>query len=412
LISTRSIGKVNIIIKLGEWNLQNLFPSRYRTFALVNSLNILALTSWYPSDADPFLGNFVKRHCEAIATVHKVWVIFVASIDDVSNERIEKKVSGNLTEIIVYQKSSSKGWIKYLQKRKLVLRLCRDLEVDFDLLHAHTLFPLAPLFDHVSKKLHIPWMFSEHWSGFHEEFRPRVNPLKWKWIMDSAKSATMGFPVSESLAKAVSEVLPDTEMRCVANVVEDVFFQMRKSDQVNVPFRFLHVSTLVEEYKNFRGTLEAFSELHKSGEPFELVVISDGDASNAKAWTEELNLSEHIVFKGPQSPAQIAEMMAESDALVLFSNTENQPCVVLEALSSGLPVIASAVGDIPNLVTNDRGFLVPPKNVQVLAETLIRMVKSPSQFDRIKVAEGTHEKFSKEAIALAYSNAYEEVLKR
>lgn len=374
-------------------------------------LNILALSSWYPSDKDPFLGNFVKRHCEAISTAHNVWVIFVASVDEKSKERIEKTKSGNLTEIIVYQEAGKNDVLKYFLKRKTIIQLVKELPVEFDLLHAHVIFPLAPIFSFVAKKLNIPWVFSEHWSGFHEEFKPPVNPLKWRWVMNAAKTARIGFPVSENLASSIKKVIPQLGLICIPNVVEDVFFQppdeIEKKDQVH----FLHVSTLVEEYKNMRGTLAAFAKLKKAGYRFRFLIVSDGDFSEAKKWTREFNLSDRVDFKGPLSAEEIAAEMSTADALILFSNTENQPCVVLESLSMGLPIIASKVGDIPNLVSSDKGFLAPPGDVDALCQILIKFVESPSNFTRSIVSSGARDKFSKEAVARMYSEAYAEVLK-
>ena len=382
------------------------------TFDFVKSLNVLALSSWYPSDTDPFLGNFVRRHCEAISTLHNVWVIFVADVDKKSKERIEKTKSGNLTEIIIYQVARRNSIAKFFLKRKTMLGMVEDLGIDFDIIHAHAIFPLAPIFSFLSKKLDIPWVFSEHWSGFHEEFRPTINSLKWKWVMNAAKTAKMGFPVSENLAAAVGNVFTNLELRCVPNVVEDVFFESIQTRQRNSQVQFLHVSTLDEKYKNMRGTLEAFSKLKNAGYDFHFLIVSDGDFSGAKKWITEFDLADRVELKGPLSPKQIANEMAFSDALVLFSNTENQPCVVLESLSLGLPVIASMVGDIPNLVSHDKGFLMPAGNVEALHESLTKFIENRSNFSRTEVAKGTRERFSKEAIARMYSDAYTEILGR
>lgn len=339
-------------------------------------------------------------------------MIFIASVDERSEERIEKTQSGNLTEIIIYQKTGRNDWVKYQRKRKTLLQFAREVGVEFDIIHGHVLFPSAPLFSFVSKKLGVPWVFSEHWSGFHEEFRPTINSLKWRWIMDAAKTAKMGFPVSENLATAIGNVLPKSKLRCVPNVVEDVFFESIQTRQRNSQVQFLHVSTLDEKYKNMRGTLEAFSKLKNAGYDFHFLIVSDGDFSGAKKWINEFDLTDRVELKGPLSPKQIANEMAGSDALVLFSNTENQPCVVLESLSLGLPVIASTVGDIPNLVSHDKGFLVPAGNVEALHESLTKLIENRSNFKRAEVAKGTRERFSKEAIARMYSDAYTEILGR
>ncbi len=230
--------------------------------------------------------------------------------------------------------------------------------------------------------------------------------------MDAAKTAKMGFPVSENLSASVQKVFPNLKLRCVPNVVEDVFFDSPQNHEQQEQVRFLHVSTLVEVYKNMRGTLEAFSKLKKAGFDFRFLIVSDGDFSDAKKWTKEFDLMDRVDFKGPLSSEEIANEMAAADALVLFSNTENQPCVVLESLSMGLPVIASTVGDIPNLVSDGKGYLAPPGNVNALHESLTKFIENRSQFSRSEVAKGTLDRFSKEAVARMYSEAYSKILNR
>ncbi|MEM9051669.1 MAG: glycosyltransferase [Bacteroidota bacterium] len=373
-------------------------------------LNILAPASWYPSKVDPFVGNFVKRHCEAIATIHNVWVVFVASVETKSEERIEKSSLGNLTEIIIYQKPTNNDIFANFKKRKAVFEVIRDLDVKFDLIHAHFIFPLAPMFEYFSEKLGIPWVFTEHWSGFHKKFRPKTKHLKWKWVMNAGKSARMSFPVSENLRDAMKIEFPDQEMILVPNVVEDVFFSSEKKESSDQTSRFLHVSNLVEEFKNLRGTLEALAILRREGIDFQFQIITDGDASQAKKWVEDLGLTDRVTFKGSADTGQIAEAMTTSDALILFSNTENQPCVVLESLAVGLPVIASSVGDIPNLVTEKSGLISLPGDVNQLAENLKLFISRKESYEAKEVSLGALESFSKEAVGQKYSEAYAKIL--
>jgi glycosyltransferase involved in cell wall biosynthesis len=172
------------------------------------------------------------------------------------------------------------------------------------------------------------------------------------------------------------------------------------------------VSTLDERHKNIRGTLEAFARLKEARIDFEFVIITDGDRRLAVETAEGLGLEDRIRIEGPASPEEIAREMAISDALILFSNTENQPCVILESLAVGLPVIASTVGDIPNLVTHNRGILVEPGNVEDLAEGLLKFANGEVGFRRELVAEGVYETFSFEAVCKRYTAHYEEVLGR
>jgi len=372
----------------------------------VKPLNILALATWYPSKKDRFIGNFVKRHCEAIATVHNVWVIFVADIARKSEERIEKISNGSLTEIIIYRTKPANDVLGNFRNKRVVLQAIEDLDVNFDLLHAHFVFPFAPMFKYISQKMKIPWVFTEHWSGFHKRFRPNTKYIKWKWIMNAAKSASISFPVSENLKEAMKIEFPDQEMICIPNVVEDIFFETKRKELSSASNHFLHVSNLVEEFKNLRGTLQAFSLLQMEKLSFHLQIITDGDSSKVRKWVDELGLVSRVSFVGPFSSSEIATAMSCADALVLFSNTENQPCVVLESIAVGLPIIGSNVGDMKNLITQKRGFISPPGDVVRLAQNLKDFISTKHSFTADKVASGAAQEFSKEAIGLKYAQAY------
>lgn len=369
------------------------------------------LSSWYPSREELFLGNFVKRHCSAVALKHHVWVIHPVGVNSRDKVGIEKKSTGNLTEIWVYFKRSFLSPVNLAKRQSSILKVIQDENLRFDLVHAHVLFPLAPMFAAISKKLNAKWVFSEHWSGWHPEFRPKISGLRWKFFLSSASEASIGFPVSQNLSESIGNELPEMPLFIVPNVVQQEFFQTRNTEDRNRNhLKFIHVSTLDEKYKNIDGTLQAFAGLKKSGVEFRFLIISDGDLTFAAQKVEEYGLSKEVEVRGAAPPSVIAEEMYSSDALVLFSNTENQPCVVLEALATGLPVIASSVGDIPNLVTNDKGLLVPPGDVAKLTDALIKFSRTRTSYDREKISSGANDIFSSEAVASLLSTYYEKLL--
>ena len=77
-----------------------------------------------------------------------------------------------------------------------------------------------------------------------------------------------------------------------------------------------------------------------------------------------------ISFEGQKRHTEVAEWMAAADLLCLPSKREGCPNVVLEALASGIPVVASAVGTIPEFVDEHSGIVVPPGDPGALADAL------------------------------------------
>ena len=109
---------------------------------------------------------------------------------------------------------------------------------------------------------------------------------------------------------------------------------------------------------------------------------------------------------------EVARLMRNSDAFVLFSLYENMPCVVLEALCCGLPVITSDVGGLKEVINQENGVLVRDYATRTLTEAMINLYISYLQFNRQKISADARSKFSYEMIGKEINDAYEEVLKK
>lgn len=98
----------------------------------------------------------------------------------------------------------------------------------------------------------------------------------------------------------------------------------------------------------------------------------------------ELNLTDRIEFKGKQSPEVIAKLLSKSKVLVLPSYMENSPNVVMEALSSGVPVVAYRVGGLPEFVLDGfNGFLVEVGDIEGLAIKINEIIKNDALFQKM-----------------------------
>ena len=126
----------------------------------------------------------------------------------------------------------------------------------------------------------------------------------------------------------------------------------------------------------------------------------------------ELGLRDQVTFHGSQPKPVIAQMMREADLFVLPSRFDNLPCVVVEALASGLPVVSTTVGGIPELVDDERGRLVPPDDPSALADALEYMLEHLEAFDRRAIGEAARDRYSLEVVGEQLSGIYEASLRR
>ncbi|MGE0078238.1 MAG: glycosyltransferase family 4 protein [Bacteroidales bacterium] len=98
----------------------------------------------------------------------------------------------------------------------------------------------------------------------------------------------------------------------------------------------------------------------------------------------------NVNFEGAVQNSRLAEVMNEYDCLILPSWNEGQPLVILEAMSIGIPVIATGVGDISNMLGNDYPFITVPHDVDGLIKTVIRF---NNFFDKLELARSLFERY-------------------
>jgi glycosyltransferase involved in cell wall biosynthesis len=156
--------------------------------------------------------------------------------------------------------------------------------------------------------------------------------------------------------------------------------------------------------------LESLAGLNAPG-AFALDIVGDGPEMAAlRQKAERLSLSGMVGFAGPV--IDVLPHYHAADIFVLPSRSEGLPNVVLEAMASGLPVIATAVGGVPDIV-QDRvsGLLVPPGDAGALRCALRELIENPHLSEDIgaRARQDAVERFSLAAVADSYSKLYLEL---
>jgi glycosyltransferase involved in cell wall biosynthesis len=125
--------------------------------------------------------------------------------------------------------------------------------------------------------------------------------------------------------------------------------------------------------------IEAMAEVLKSHPDATLTLAGDGPArAPAEALAAALGIAGAVRFAGFMTQGQVAELLANSDMLVLPSFAEGLPVVYMEALASCIPVVASRVAGVQELVEDGvTGYAVPPGDVPTLVDRIIRLMDDP-----------------------------------
>ncbi len=154
---------------------------------------------------------------------------------------------------------------------------------------------------------------------------------------------------------------------------------------VNERMRLLFVGSLIAR-KGLHDLLDALSDPDLRN--VHLIVVGDGpDATKLKALCQRLGLADRTEWKGILAPNEVARLMRDVDALCLPSYMEGRPNVVNEAMASGLPVISTRIGGIPDMVREgETALLVEPGDVIGLQECLSKLASEPQLRSRMGAA--------------------------
>lgn len=377
------------------------------------------LARWYPHRYDPMFGLFIQRHAEAVALLNQVTVIYVHADDNLGSTcEVQASQSKNLNEIRVYLRKH-KGfqlvsklinqW-RFIKAHFKVMKLAEKTSA-IDLIHVHILTRLGILGWFLSFQRKIPYLITEHWSRYlpvNKGFNGYFRRLASRFVV---KRAAMVTTVTRDLMIAMqSYQLINDRYVVLPNVVDMKRFKPLQKSEHEKP-HFVHISCFEDKSKNVSGLLRAIARLKAQGKEFFFTLIGEGmDFEAIKNYANELQLNDCVEFTGLLQGDELARKLAVADALVLFSNYENMPVVILEALACGIPVVASRVGGIPEMLDQTNGLLVQAGDEDALAAALIQMAATYTTYDPAKLRQMVEDRYGMEAVGLQLDSWYNQIL--
>lgn len=280
-----------------------------------------------------------------------------------------------------------------------------------DLAHVHVALKAGLLALHLRKK-GIPYLITEHWSGYYVERPGNIyssGSMLGRVNRSVLRHAAMLMPVSAAQGEMIARHIAPVPYRTIDNVVDVSVFYYRPHQAR--PFRFIHASSLGYA-KNPGGMIRTAARLAEKGASFEWWMIGSDDQGPVELARSLGILDKYIFFRSAIPHNDMAEELRQASALVLFSRYESQPCILIEALCCGLPVICTDVGGIGDVVNADNGILVPPGSEDGLLLAMERMMARYDLYDREGIARRAAARFNEEEIGRQHLERYKEVLKK
>lgn len=377
-------------------------------------MKILIVTRGYPQSHNSMMGLFEKD--QALALKQAGHDIAYAVVDIRSIRRKRKFGFNHFTDengLEIFEMNWPIGpmprpMMEYFRQEALIklYPYIFDYFGKPDIIHAHFL-NYAVISVKLAKKEGIPLVITEHSSYLNADTLTKSVIRRAKKAY-SAASAIIS--VSDSLAKSIKEKIGFDSI-VISNIASVGQFGIKKNSVVDINRFEFASSGLLLERKGFDVLLSAFSEVVKTYPFCRLTIYGDGpEKRKLLTLTKKLQIENSVEFYGAYKKEEIAELYSKSDAFVLASRRETFGVVYIEAMSVGLPVIATVCGGPENFVTQRTGYLVEKNNVQQLRDAMLRMIEHRTDFNAQYIMDYVRNNFSASAVAAKITQVYEQIL--
>jgi len=241
-------------------------------------------------------------------------------------------------------------------------------------------------------------------------------PLRYRQILWALHQANGVSAVSQALVTAIEGFGVDPgKLQVIRNGINtDVFSrvdagtaqQLRRQLGLRDDRKYLVFVGRLHPVKGLMHLLDALSLLLSDGDlNFDIILVGDGELRSALERSVAIRgLTERVRFAGEVPHSRVHEWLQAGDAFCLPSLMEGMPNVVIEAQACGLPVVASRVGGLPDMIGNRTGILVEPAEPAYLANALKQVFRKDWNREEISREAGGQ---SWEAVASQYLKAIE-----
>lgn len=385
---------------------------------------ILWLCSWYPDKLNPFNGDFIKRHAEAVATFYNVHIIHI--VKDVAGKItndvfIEQLMEAGLTEEVAYYYIRKNfNFLEKLQSYSRYQKLYKQLINEYilkngkpDLVHVHIGIKAGAITNWINKKYGIKYVVSEHWSGFLENAEERfenfssLEKMNWNILMKNASSVSA---ISQVLANGLKKQFSEIGPIVIPNVVNtNIFFQGPKNTNKSTQMQFVHISGM-QPLKNPKLIIDAFQVLLEKYPSATLKMIGSLNEVLIN-YVKSKDLLNSISFYDEMPQTELRNFIQQSKALVLFSSYETFGCVLIEANACGIPVIVSDIPVFHEIIQQGvNGVFAKAGSTVQLASAMQDIAENKFSFNHEQIAAATTKKYSYPTVGKQFADWYDEII--
>ncbi len=232
--------------------------------------------------------------------------------------------------------------------------------------------------------LGIPTVLHLHAAQLHHSYArfPRPVQALVRWIFSLPRACVVLGQVSAGFVTRELGV-PGHKVEVVINGVPEPAVPRRRAGARDLP-QLLFVGNLSER-KGVSDLLQALAQPALAAVPLQLTLAGGGDIAGYTAQAERLRIAHQVRFFGWADPAQLGQLLADADVLVLPSYDEGLPLAILEALAHGVAVVCTPVGEIPHVLAHQRdACFVEPGDPASIARGLAQVLTAHELRERLE----------------------------
>ncbi len=383
-------------------------------------LKVLILPSWYPSEDNPIRGIFLKEQAEALNQYVDVAVLSVNSIRLNQPRKIihtKRKVTNRENGLFTF-KLNYVNWapkITILSNKIYEKRLIEGYQEVIkkfgvpDLIHAHVSYPAGYGAMVLSNKFKVPYMVTEHASFFENTLMTKYSSYTKETLIKADYYSAVSSDLKNKIVKTGRK-----QCEVIPNFINTEKFNSTKKpkDGYNNIFNLVHVSVM----KYIKGIDILLRSLHNviysnKYENVHLHLIGYGaEKQKYENLAEELNLQEFCTFHGRVDNNNLGNYLNSSDILIISSRSETFGVVGIEAMASGIPVIATRCGGPEDYIKDAVGILVEKESVDSLSEGIIEMIKNYDKYDASVIKKYVNDNYSTKVVCEKIIDIYQKLV--
>jgi len=295
-----------------------------------------------------------------------------------------------------------------------VKKIIKNNSIVFDLIHAHYIWTSGYVAIRLKEVFHKPVIITNHSTLQLTEY-PKRNQIWNQKITQTITNADKIFVVNNFMKEKVNEFGENIDVDVIPiGFDQELFFPIDQDDArraLSLPLGIpivLNISRL-DNNKNLDLFIKGSSKLINKNKNLQCLIIGEGTNFNKlENLIYELGVEENIRLLGMIPHHEINQWINASDCVALTSFSEGSPTVMYESLANGKPFLGSAVGGIPEIITNDDfGQIFNPHEISDFVNKL--EITLEKKWDKDKILDYGSQ-FSQEQISLDIKKAYNKLL--